>query len=1157
MKARYFLFVFCLPFLLYACTSTKNTAGTRWYHAINTRYNIYFNGDQAYQQALKTQEEEYVTKENFSKLIWMYPSSALPKDKQTTGGPFNKAIEKSVKAIKRHSIQTKPEKEQGKRNDPKYKEFMSRTEYNPFLYKAWLLMAKSQFYNGDFLQASSSFSYIARLYASQPAVANEAIIWKARAYDEMTWYFEAEDLLSKLNPNTFTKEQKHEFAAVKADLFIKQKQYTEAIPYLQTAIDSEKNKLQKTREKYLLGQLYAQTGQKALAYQTFGQINSRYAPYILELSAKIRQTEVYSQNDTTKMARQLRKMTKSSKNKDYLDQIYYALGNVYLSVPDTAKAVASYEKGMESSTQNGIDKVLNEIKLGDIYFEQRKYVQAQPNYADALSQLKKEDEDYPRVSKRSEVLDALLVHYEAVELQDSLQRLYKMSEEERLAVVNKIIADLIKKEKEEQKKADRDEYLSRQEENRNSMNPRGGGVGAVMPPSDPNLFYFYNTQAVAIGKTAFQQKWGRRKLEDDWRRKNKISPMDVFDENSETENPDENNESVENQTENIEDKPEIPLSDDPKDPQFYLQQIPKTEEDIEASNLIIVDGLYNMGVIYKDLLEDAGLALETFHTLDARFPDNENKLMAYYHTYLIYLRQGNQAMADLYKRKIIEAFPDSEYAIAMADPNYEYNRRMMDVVLDSIYQTTYEAYLNGNPKVVQQNYQQVTGKYAQSPLMPKFMFLNALSYVQTHDDEGFKKQLKELISKYPEADVSVLAAEMMKGFQRGLSLSKTGNGRLANGSLFTTRFGAGEEMLENDSSLVFAEASNIPHKLLIIYEKGTLNDNLLLYTVAGFNFGNFKLNDFDLDRTNMGNINLLQVQTFHNLSEVMQYVKMIYEPEGYAQTLGTSAVIVPISLENYNILTKGKRLEDYLQFFENLYGKVYPELIGQWRKTTEDVENTEKKEVKEKEASEEIEIEDDMPILEIPLTEVKKEENDSTAVVSEEDLLMEKMNDRYNEASDLFDNVNNTIDEIADDPVRGILNLFKKKSSDPISEYAKEQEKLAKEQRKQEEKEKREREKAAKAEAQQQAKQQRELLKQQETEAKTQQKEAEAKAKAEQKAIEDAKKAKAEEKKRLQKEKDEARKKKQAEYKARQKQKEEERKAKEKARQEQLKAKKK
>jgi tetratricopeptide (TPR) repeat protein len=1053
--------------LLASCTSPKNTAATRWYHSFNTRYNIYFNGETAYQAALKTQQESY--EDNYSRMLPMFSISALSKEneKTATGGPFDRSIEKAAKAIRMHSIQTKPDRQTGKRNNPKYKEWMNRTEYNPFLHHAWILMGKSQFQNSDFPEAVGSFSYISRLYLTQPEIALNARIWQARCYIEMGWFYEAEDILSKIKKDGLPLRLQDWYDTVYADFLIQQKKYAEAVPYLQTAIRAEKNRGQKNRERYLLGQIYSTLGEKELAYNTFRHVSGAYP---LEFAAKIRQTEVFAGNHPERITKALQKMAKSPKNKNYLDQVYCALGNLYLSVADTVRAIESYELGVEKSVRNGSDKALNQIQLGDLFFGKRKFIQAQPNYAEALPQLKKDDEAYPRVSKRSVVLDELVVFAEAVELQDSLQRLARMTEEERLAVVQKIIDDLKKKEAEEQEKQAREEYLAQQEDFRAQADANRPNVprapAAIVPPGDADAFYFYSPPVVAVGKTAFQQKWGRRKLEDDWRRRNKTNPMSDALADLLAEEP----ETIDELTEPTDDAQETTpaeLSSDPYDPQFYLQQIPVGEEEIAASELIVADGLYHMALVYKDGLNDYPLALETFDRLDARFPHHENKLQSYYHIYLIYLKEGNAEQANAYKQKIRSEFSDNELAIAMADPNYEYNLRMMDFLADSLYQDTYQAYLAGETHRIRANYERAEQAYATSPLMPKFIFLHALSYVQTRDTEAFKAQLKTLIAKYPDADVSVLASEMMKGFQRGLLLSASGANILANGDLFTLRFGAYADDAVAIDSLAFSPETATPHQLLIIYPQGSLDDNLLLYTVASFNFGNFILTDFDLETTTMNNIRLLHIRPFDRLEETLQYVRMIYAPEGYARELNCSAIVVPISLENYNILMRGKTLESYMQFFEEQFGKEDTDLIQHWKRTrTQETEiSTPALETLAPETSVEPTPPPvapsplpDAPQLPHPVypdhSEPSSQPVDTLSAIQilsdlERQRAEQKTEDLLNRGSQLTNDVNRTLNEISADPIRGtqnlLKNLFRKKSSNAIDEYEQEQKRAEKE----------------------------------------------------------------------------------------------------------------
>lgn len=938
-KAFYYITSLFLIGLLVSCSTKKNTKASRFYHAVNARYNIYYNGKTSFDEAMESMQNGY--KENYSDMIYLFPISAQPKDKPEMGGPFDRAIEKSNKAIKLHSIKVKPPKKPGWRSNPKLVAIQEQEEYNPFLKQCWLLMGQAQFHNADFLQASATFSYIARHYATDPEVVSEAKLWQARSYAEMDWLYESEDILGKLNTNGIHPKKLNLYATVYADYLIKNKQYEEAIPYLQTAIKAEKNGRQRARMRYLLGQLYTDLDLNSLAYKAFGDVIKSNPPYELEFAARIRQTEVFSGTNYMSMVKKLEAMAKSEKNKTYLDQVYYAIGNIYMSREDSTNAIVNFHKGIDQSTQNGIDKALCQIKLGDIYFNQGEYVKAQPCFSGALASLQKEYKDYKRIAKLSEVLDELVVHVEAVHLQDSLQTLSKMPEGERLAVIDAIIAQVEKDEKEAKELADKEAYLAEAEARGTGINRPGTDLNIPMiaTGADGSSFYFYSPQVVAQGKTKFQRQWGRRTLEDDWRRRKK--EMSTFMEQAdntvdETENSTENGLTAEGEAAG-----ELPdeLTDNPKTREFYLQQIPFTPEDIEASDLIIMDGLYHMAMIYKDKLEDFRLAVEAFETLERRFPDHEFRLESYYQIYLIALRIKDTELANRYKAKLTNTFPESDYTLAIADPNYEYNIRMMDTVQDSIYQETYQRYLTEDVSTVRRNYKSVLEKYPLADLMPKFMFLDALTYVQEGNPEGFKTALKALVEKYPGADVTELAGEMLKGVLRGRAMVQGG----VRGMTWNLRFGIGEDgsLSAADSARIFKADPNAPYKMLLIYPTERVNKNQLLYAIAAYNFANFLVKELDITIEETGPMSMMVLSDFVNLEEATQYYKMIYGTDGYANTLNKEIAILPISEENRQTLLRGKTLDEYVSFFADSLGQRIPELQERWNIRLSDNEEAE------------------------------------------------------------------------------------------------------------------------------------------------------------------------------------------------------------------------
>ena len=1008
----YIVAVFTVCLVWSSCGTKKNTKATRFYHAFTSRYNIYFNGKTSFDESLKSMQDGY--KESYIDMIHMYPISAQPKDKAAPGGSFDRVIEKGNKAIKLHSIQVKPPKKQGWRSNPKERAFQEQEEYNPFLKHCWMLVGQGQFYNADFLQAAATFSYIARHYAHDVEVVTAARIWQARCFSEMEWFYEAEDLLNKLNNSGIPKRNLNEYAKVYADYLVKNGQHENAIPYFKTAIKAEENKKQRSRMKYLLGQIYSDQGLNDMAYKAYGEVIKSNPPYELEFAARIRQTEVFSGSNYLKVVKMLERMAKSEKNKDFLDQVYYALGNVYLAREDTTQAIQNYELGAEKSTQSGMDKAILWIKLGDIYFQQRNYIKAQPCFSGAVGIINKEYKDYTRVSKLSEVLDELVVHAESVHLQDSLQTLVRMPESERLAAIDKIIENVIKEEEKAKEEAAKDAYLAEAQAQGTGIDRPGMQTTSLtMPTVGGSSFYFYNPQTISQGKNQFQQKWGRRALEDNWRRKNKR--VSTFDENVQ----DEGTNLAETQLQPGEDGQILPgdstatelpegLSDDPKTREYYLQQLPFSEEDKAASDLILIDGLYNMAMIYKDRLNDLQLSIEAFEDLERRFPDHQHLLESYYQAYLMALRLDDNALASLYKSKVLAAFPESNYAVAIADPNYEQNIRVMDSVQDSIYEQTYNSYLAEDIRLVRKNYEEVSSKYPLATLLPKFMFLNALTYVQEGDVEGFKEALRVLVEKYPNADVSELAGEMLKGVLRGRTMMQGG----VTGMVWNLRFGGEGELSAADSARTFVAKKNMPHRMLLIYPTGSMDKNQLLFAVAAYNFANFLVKEFDLTQEERGPLSMLRISGFINFDEILHYYKMIYAKDGYAASLSNEVAVVPISEENYEVLMLGKTLDEYLDFLDENFGEEVPELVARLITRSEEAKAEEEEEeqetqepqeepAQEPEKQEVIAVEMDSVTIESDTTTAEKDiilpaETDSTIVLPTDTVQVEQQTPEEN-----------------------------------------------------------------------------------------------------------------------------------------------------------------
>lgn len=920
-----------------ACSPRKNTAASRNYQAFITRYNIYYNGDTHMKETLADMEDQY--EDDYSGLVLMHPAEAKgdPQAPQPTGD-FTRSIEKGQKAIQLRSIKKRPARK-GK-STPEQKAWLKRDEYNPFLHNAWMLMAKGQYYNGDFLGAASTFFYISKHFTWLPATVTEAQLWQARSYVALDWLFEAEVILKRIKPDELTdKSLRGLYDFTQADWLIHSDRLEEAVPFLKGTINTASG-AQKTRLRFLLGQLYARLGEKQLAYDAFKAAGSSpSASYRTKFNARIKQSEVYQGSDIEPEVKALRRMTRYDRNKDYLDQVYYAIGNLYLSRGDTVKAIANYELAAEKSTRNGIDKAISQITLGNLYFALHRYDKAQPCYSEAVPLLPKDYPDYAMLVKRSDVLDELAVYAQNVTLQDSLLHLASLPEAERLKVVEKIIEDLKKKEKEEAEAAARDEYMAN-----NAANPglQDQNAGNFQINSD-NSWYFYNTATKNSGKTEFQRRWGARKLEDNWRRRNK-SEFNAADWNAAA-SPDDASASESDQVAETGDGDEtkdvaLAPENDPHKPEYYLAQIPSTPEEVANSHEIIQDGLYNMGVILKDKLEDFPAAIDEFDRLMKDYPDNVYRLDVYYNLYLIFAREGRDDLAERYRRMIVEEFPDSPYGMAMSNPDYLDNLRRMDQRQQALYDKAYSAYLNNSNDSVHAIYQEMMSDFPLSKIMPKFMFLHALAYVTEHRPEDFNSVLRELLERYPDTDITPIASAWLKGMADGREL-QSGTGGNLRGMIWDQRLG-------NDSTAVaegdaaFEIKPDDRYLIVFTFPTDEVESNALLYEIARHNFKSFTVKDFDLEPYNFGRLGMIVLRDFENLNAVNYYRNLLSESGEFTMPAAVRPVV--ISDANFKLLmTEGRSFDDYFRFLQEKTEEAAEALAKLMPTAEEELEESEAK----------------------------------------------------------------------------------------------------------------------------------------------------------------------------------------------------------------------
>ena len=902
--------------IFFSCSTKKNTAQSRWWQSFNARYNTYFNGQQAFIDG--SIEKENGNKDNYTELIPLY-TVGNKQSRDLGKGNFSRAIEKSEKAIKQHSIKARPEWNKGRRKTQKDIEWLSRKEYNPFIWRAWLLMGKSQFQQGQFEEAAATFSYMTRLYATQPAILGISRAWQAKSYVELDWIYDAEDIIVKQRRDSMHFRARKDWDYTMADYYLRSEQYEQAIPYLRQVIKHEKRRKQKAREWFLMGQLQARQGHREEAYKAFRHVTRLNPPYELEFNARIAQTEVMAEGNAKRMISRLKRMAASDNNKDYLDQVYYAIGNIYMAQKDTLQAIEAYEKGVKKTTRSGIEKGVLLLTLGNIYWEREKYADAQRCYGEAIGLLDKDRSDYKQLSYRSKVLDELAPHTSAVELQDSLQRLAKMSEEERLKVIDKLIDDLKKKEKEERRaleEAETEKVLAQQSAIGNRQQQNRNTTPTQQPTTGNGQWYFYNPQLVNQGKRTFEQQWGRRENTDDWQRINKTvvatTAAEMPDSLDHPEMAADGSEVSDSTATTKEEAANDTLANDPHNREYYLAQIPFTEEQIEASNLQIQDGLFHSGIIFKDKLDNLSMCEKTLSRLLSDFPSYEHNDEALYHMFLLYSRQQRTAEADSSVARLQSDYPESQWTILLSDPNFAENQRFGVHIEDSIYAATYDAFKGDRYDEVRANSELSESRFPLGQHRPKFLFIEGLSLLNQGDAKGCTERMQQVVEKYPQSEVSELAGMIIKGVQQGRRLH---GGKFDMGDVWSRRAIDMASDSTHTDTLRFERETN--YIFLLAYQPDSVNQNQLLYEMAKHNFSNYMVRNFDIEIDQDANgLCRMLISGFLSYDEARQYARQLYSVEGSLATLLHACRSLIVSEQNLRLLGTSYSYRDYELFFE-------------------------------------------------------------------------------------------------------------------------------------------------------------------------------------------------------------------------------------------------
>jgi tetratricopeptide (TPR) repeat protein len=903
-----------LALFIGSCSTQKNTRVSRGYHNLTARYNVYFNGNESFKSGERAVRE--AIEDDYLAVLPLFEYSNREAASRATSD-MERAMQKGMLLIKKHSITKKPKRRPSGTNDPYY-EFYNRQEFNRWVDDAYLLIGKSHFYKGDFDQAIQTFDQIIRDF-SYLTTSYHAILWKASAFSEMGDFANARLTLESYDRGGEAPEWLYgRYMAVYADLLLKQRQYQAALPYLRAAVDGAANRQQKIRFRYILAQVCELTGNIDEARYLYGRVIKSNPGFEMAFNSRVNRASMVKPGaGTSDVKKQLNRMLRDKKNKDNYDRIYYALASVYLLENNEEKGVEYLRMSTLAGSSNRIQKRQSFLRLADIYFSRPQYKEAYFSYDSALLWMDPGYELHHEVTEKHQSLEVLVKSLDVYERNDSLMKLSKMSEPERLAIVDKIIADAARRKEEERKKEEMamnfDPVFY---QNVQSMQNSGGGTAG-------GKWYFYNLSMVGMGKMEFERKWGKRKLEDNWRRSNKSSQT-LADNGIDSGEPSGFPGLPENQNRKTDDNSKSVSSQEDLQAgvmtrESLLKNIPMTDSARHESSLRIEEALLEMGMIYRDRFSDYQRSVLSLEELLKRFPNGHLREDAYTELYRSYRKKEDNMGMENTRVRLIQEFPSGKFAAFLNDPNYLDKLEERTLEQDREYEQTYRLYLQGFHKEVISKVLDVEQRKEENQLLPKYRLLKALAYAREGEGDDFSKELQVLISKHPNTEEARYASLYIGELEKGRIPVKSFGGN--------TLFGTVERLEASPADLAHPEGkaqwivnNNGEHSLLIV--AGAKADmNRMAYLVADYNFTRFLMNDYDQALYSLPDgARVLEVKGFKNADEAMDYFYSVRSNSKLFNVAEAGDVSLYVANEpNARYLISSGDVTSYVPFFAQNY----------------------------------------------------------------------------------------------------------------------------------------------------------------------------------------------------------------------------------------------
>jgi len=690
-----FIYILFSLLILGSCSRKKDKFLNKKFHSTTTKYNYLFNGNNLFTQGID-QVNSGLT-ENFWELIPIEKFDLKKiNEKEKEQSIFSDAEEKATLAIQKHSMSIMGE------------------ERNPIMDEAYLLLGKSRYYDGRYIPSLEAFNYILYKYPKSELI-NEVKIWKEKINIKLNQNeFAQSNLRDLLEQNNLSDLDKFNIYSLLAQAAINTQQFDNAISYLKKSLEVGFKPEKIYRNKFLLSQLYERKEIKDTAFTKYSQIIdfNRKIPREFYIQSFLKRSNVTDSLDLS--VRDLSGLIKDYENNRFLDIINFQLAKLYLNEYKLKeqkefelKSIGFFNKSLEQNSSDNYLVSRNYLNLAEINFNNKNYFEAGLYYDSTLTKLDLKTKEARTIKRRRESLSDLIFYEKAKQQSDSLVVLFSMNDEERF----KFFENYLTKLDSEKKKTVNQDFGSQ-----NSFD--------FKPIKESAVFYFYNPNTVAYGKTNFRNYWGNRKLKDNWRWSVEQKEKSVKDQISKS--------AILNMS--MEDRVKVILESIPKEPK-QIDSIKQSRQEI----------YYKLGSIYKDQFDEPQLSNVIFYDLLNFNSDKELIPPTKYFIYKNLISLDSLNEAENFKNQIIQNHAESKYAAILLDPDYNLNN-----LLNSYeeYKKAYDIYLDQNYEESLAICEALVKELEGDVLLPKFELLRAQCIAKIYGYDQYEEALGDIKLNY-------------------------------------------------------------------------------------------------------------------------------------------------------------------------------------------------------------------------------------------------------------------------------------------------------------------------------------------------------------------------------------------------------------------------